>query len=242
MGAVPTRKLDRINPQLLPHLFAPEVWTKCPVFSAQDVRRWHVRPASQGVGFGQNTSGISELTGGQCPCRHVGSQSWKRYCTATASFFVGSLPIQSRQNISGFASSCSIGLFPISGTKAARNTILETAQYAGRSGKKIPLTECPTTTGASVEPRIASAIACAYRDALASGSSASRSGETTRCPRFCNSGTSRAHPEAFCVDPWTRQNRLMSYYLRSGGSAMVSNISIRQPRKTWRSSTALLRT
>jgi hypothetical protein len=78
-----------------------------------------------------------------------GSQSWKRCCTATASSFVGSFPTQAGQNISGFACNCPIGLLPISGTKAARNTLLETEQCEGRSGRKIPLTEWATTMAGS---------------------------------------------------------------------------------------------
>jgi len=46
VGAVSTRKLNRFNPQLLPHLFAPELWAECPVFAAQDIGGWYVRPAS----------------------------------------------------------------------------------------------------------------------------------------------------------------------------------------------------
>jgi len=119
---------------------------------------------------------------------------------ATASSFAGSLPIQSHQNISGCACSCSTGLLPISGTKAARNTILETGQYVASSGKKTPLTECVTTMGASVEFRNACAISCAYRVALASGSSVGKLTQIARCRRFCSSDTSSSHPEAFCVD------------------------------------------
>ena len=81
-----------------------------------------------------------------------------------------------------FDCSCSAGLLPISGTKAARNTILDTGQYVGSSGKKTPLTECATTMGASVEFRNASAISCAYRFAFASGSSVGRLTQITRCP------------------------------------------------------------
>jgi hypothetical protein len=90
---------------------------------------------------------------------------------------------------------------PICGTKAARNTILDTEQYAGSSGKNTPLTECVTTMGASVEFRTASAITCAYRAPLASDSSVGRFTQIARCPYRCSSGTSLAHPEAFCVDP-----------------------------------------
>ena len=44
--AVSARKFNRINPQLLPHLLAPEVCAERSVFTAQDVGCCHIRPAS----------------------------------------------------------------------------------------------------------------------------------------------------------------------------------------------------
>ncbi len=65
------------------------------------------------------------------------------------------------------------------------------------------------------------AITVAYWVALASGS-LGRLTQTVRCPRVCSSGTSSLHPEAVCVDPCTRQKRLISSFAIDGWQACCS--------------------